>query len=268
MRIALGQMGAGPDKRQNLAQVTRLAGAAAAAGAELMLFPEAAMVGGGRPEDSLLPVAERLDGPFVSELQRLAARHRLAIVAGMFEPADHARVYNTVVALAGDGRLIGSYRKIHLYDAFGYRESDRIAPGNAETLVFELSGMSVGVMTCYDVRFPELARRLAEQGAELLLLPAAWVRGPLKELHWETLARARAIENTVYVAAAGQVSDIYAGLSALYDPMGVAVVSAGEREGLVVGEATLDRLAEVRRVNPSLSLRRPEVYAAWQMVRT
>ena len=128
--------------------------------------------------------------------------------------------------------------------------------------------MRVGVMTCYEVRFPEVARRLAELGAEVLLLPAAWVRGPLKELHWDTLARARAIENTVYVAAAGQVSAMYAGLSAIYDPMGVAIVNAGEAEGVVVSEARRDRLEEVRRVNPSLAMRRPDVYASWQLVRT
>jgi len=267
VKIALGQFGAGPEKQQNLAQVSKLAETAAASGADLVLFPEAAMVGG-TPERSLVPFAEPLDGPFVGELQRLAAKHRIAIVAGMFEPAESARVYNTVVAVAADGRLIGSYRKIHLYDAFGHRESDRIAPGDGKTLVFELGGMRLGVMTCYEVRFPEVARRLAELGAEVLLLPAAWVRGPLKELHWETLTRARAIENTVYVAAAGQVSAKYAGLSAIYDPMGVAIVNADESEGLTVGEVTRERLEEVRLINPSLAMRRPDVYADWQLVRT
>ena len=113
-----------------------------------------------------------------------------------------------------------------------------------------------------------MAPRLAELGAEVLLLPAAWVRGPLKELHWETLTRARAIENTIYVAAAGQVSAIYAGLSAIYDPMGVAIVNAGDSEGVAVGEVTRERLEEVRLINPSLAMRRPDVYADWQLVRT
>ena len=184
------------------------------------------------------------------------------------EPAGSDRVYNTVVAVGGDGRLIGAYRKIHLYDAFGQRESDRIKSGDGQTLTFELGGLGIGVMTCYEVRFPEMARRLSDLGADLILLPAAWVRGPLKEMHWDTLARARAIENTVYVAAAGQVSATYAGLSAIYDPMGVAVVSGGESEGVVAGEVTRERIDEVRLTNPSLSLRRPDVYAGWQLVRT
>jgi predicted amidohydrolase len=267
VKIALGQMGATPDKAHNLARIAQLAASAAAAGAELAVFPEGAMVGG-KPGESLVSQAEALDGRFMNGLQQLAARHQMAVVAGMFEPADSERVYNTVVAIAGDGRLIGSYRKIHLYDAFGYRESDRIKSGDGETLVFELAGLQMGVMTCYEVRFPEMARRLVELGAQVLLLPAAWVRGPLKEMHWDTLARARAIENTVYVAAAGQVSATYAGQSAIYDPMGVAIVSAGESEGVVVGEARQERLDEVRRTNPSLSLRLPKIYADWQLVRT
>ena len=266
MKIALGQMGAGSDKKQNLRRMEKLAGDAV--GADLLVFPEAVMVGGA-PDLDLAPLAEPLDGPFVGELRRLAARLGMAIVAGMFEPADGRRVFNTVVAVGGDGRVLGSYRKIHLYDAFGHRESDRIAAGDGQTLVFDLAGFRIGVMTCYEVRFPEVARRLAEQGAEALLLPAAWARGPLKEMHWDTLARARAIENTVYVAAAGQVSATHVGLSAIYDPMGVPVVAAGEREGCVVGSLTRERLEEVRRTNPSLALRRPDVYTRWeQLVRT
>lgn len=268
MKIALIQVGAGPDKGQNLGRIATLVGEAAAAGADLALLPEAVMAAV-PPEAGLAPYAEPLDGPFVRELQRLAAEHRMAVVAGMFEPADGRRVYNTVVAVASDGRLIGSYRKVHLYDAFGSRESDLMAPGDGQTLVFECGGLRFGVMTCYEVRFPEVARRLVEQGAEVLLLPAAWARGPLKEMHWDTLARARAIENTVYVAAAGQASSTCIGLSAIYDPMGVAIVSAGEADGyVVVGEADRERLGEVRRTNPSLSLRRPDVYAGWQLVRS
>jgi predicted amidohydrolase len=267
VRVGLGQFGATADKDRNLAKISELTAAAAATKADLVVFPEAAMVVAG-PADSLAPYAESLDGPFVSGLQALAAEHRIAIVAGMFEPADSDRVYNTVVAVAAGGRLIGSYRKIHLYDAFGHRESDRIKSGDGDTLVFELHGFRIGVLTCYEVRFPEMGRRLAEQGSEVLLLPAAWVRGSLKEMHWDTLARARAIENTVYVAAAGQVSATFAGLSTVYDPMGVAIASAGESEGVAVAGVTRERLEQVRSTNPSLSLRRPDVYADWQLVRT
>ena len=266
MRIALGQFGAGADKRENLERMTTFAASAARAGADLVVFPEAAMAGG-EPGADLTPFAEPIDGPFATGLAEAAAHHRIAVVAGMFEPGSPERVYNTVVAFGPDGALLGSYRKIHLYDAFGGRESDRIQPGDGATLVFQLGGLKFGVMTCYELRFPEIARHLVERGADVLLLPAAWVRGSLKELHWETLARARAIENTVYLAASGQVSDRSIGLSAIFDPMGVMIVSAGETEGVTTGEVTPERLAEVRRTNPSLAMRRPDVYASWQPIR-
>lgn len=264
LRVALGQFGASPDKAANLGRLEVLCERAATETADLVVFPEAAMYSG-RPDESLILIAERLSGPFVTRLREAAARHGVAVVVGIFELTgyDSARVFNTVVAIDQRGELLGAYRKIHMYDAFGFRESDRIEAGNGETLLFTLAGWRIGVMTCYEVRFPEMARVLAEQGAELLLLPAAWVRGPLKEMHWVTLARARAIENTCYVAAAGQVSDTYAGLSTVFDPVGVAIASAADAETVVTTALDRDRLTEVRRRNPSLSLRRPEVYARW-----
>jgi len=263
MRIALAQLGAGPDKQANLQRMVAATGEAARAGAGLVLFPECAMAAL-PPEQSLVPLAEGLDGPFVAALARAARGGDLAVVAGMFETAqDDDRVYNTVVALDAGGELLGAYRKIHLYDAFGYRESDRMLPGDGDTLVFSLDGIAFGVQTCYDVRFPELSRHLVARGAEVLLLPAAWVHGLLKESHWEILVRARAIENTAYVAAAGQTLRRYSGSSMLVDPMGVPVARAGEGEGLVVGEVDQERLHAVRRTNPSLEHVRPEVYARW-----
>jgi deaminated glutathione amidase len=265
MRVALGQFGAGPSKERNLERMAAFAAEAAAAGASLVVFPEAAMVGG-RPGEDLTPFAESIDGPFVRGLSETARRSQVAIVAGIFEAGDERRVFNTLVAIGPGGDLLGSYRKIHLYDAFGERESDRIRPGDGTTLVFSLAGLNVGLMTCYELRFPELPRHLTDRGADLIVLPAAWVRGPLKELHWETLARARAIENTVYFAACGQVGERYCGLSAIYDPMGVAVVCAGVYEELVTGEVLPERLTAVRLKNPSVAMRRPDVYAGWQPV--
>ncbi|HEY7200452.1 MAG TPA: carbon-nitrogen hydrolase family protein [Candidatus Dormibacteraeota bacterium] len=263
MRIALAQLAGGPDKDANLRRMLAMTADAARAGARLVLFPECAMVHLA-PDQDLAAAAEPVDGPFATALADAAARHGIAVVAGMFEPApDAGRVLNTVVAFGPDGSRLGAYRKIHLYDAFGFRESDRIRPGDGDTLVFALGGMTFGVQTCYDVRFPELTRHLAGRGAEVVLLPAAWVPGPLKESHWETLVRARAIENTVYVAAAGLAARQFTGSSMLVDPMGVPVARAGEAEELISGEADPDRLRAVRRANPSLEHARPDLYARW-----
>src|ERR1017187_6018232 len=121
-------------------------------------------------------------------------------------PAPDGRVYNTTVGYDSQGSLTAAYRKIHLFDALGYRESQVVAPGG-EPLVARLGGLTIGFLTCYDVRFPELARTLAARGADLLVIPAAWASGLFKEEHWSTLVRARAIENTVWVAASSQVPD-------------------------------------------------------------
>jgi predicted amidohydrolase len=255
LRIALGQFEATRDKASNAARIADLTVRAAAAGARLVVFPEAAMVAVGESEP-LWDAAEPLDGHFVSGLRDLAARQRIGIVCGVFEPADGERVFNTAVAVTPDGGLAAAYRKIHLYDAFAERESDRVAPGAGELGVWEQDGTRLGLMTCYDLRFPELARQLIDAGTEALVLPAAWVRGLLKETHWEVLVRARAIENTVWVAACGAVGPRYCGGSMVVDPMGVTVARAGEVEQLVVADLCRERLEQVRHLNPSLRNRR------------
>jgi predicted amidohydrolase len=229
--------------------------AAAQGGAELVVFPEAATVSQDRAESRMV-LAEPLDGPFVSRLAEAARQHHIAVVLGTFEPADETHVYNTVAALGPDGSLLGSYRKIHLYDAFDDRESARVRAGDGTLLTFPLGGFRMGVMTCYDLRFPEIARALVDAGSEVILVPTAWVRGPLKEEHWEVLLRARAMENTVYALGAGKIGPRHIGYSLVVDPMGVVVARAGEEETLLFAELSHGRLQRVRARLPSLEHRR------------
>jgi len=149
---------------------------------------------------------------------------------------------------------------VHLYDAFGYRESDRViaAEPNNGTL-FEIDGAKVGMQTCYDLRFPEVTRALVDSGANIIALPAEWIPGPLKEYHWNTLIRARAIENTVFVLAADQCAPTGAGNSAIIDPMGISLAAVGESSGVAIAELSEQRLSEVRAINPALELRRYQV---------
>jgi predicted amidohydrolase len=173
------------------------------------------------------------------------------------ESAEQSRVSNTLVAVDTSGQLVASYRKLHLYDAFGAKESDWVVPGEIEEpQTFAWGGFTVGLQTCYDIRFPEVSRRLVDAGAELLLVPAEWVRGPLKEQHWRTLVTARALENTVFVAAADHTPPVGVGNSMVVDPMGVEVVTIGEQTAAAVVEISPDRIREVRAVNPALALRR------------
>jgi deaminated glutathione amidase len=259
MRVGLLQLAAGEDKPANLAAVVTGVDVLAAEGAELVVAPEAAMHGFGTPDLPLAPVAEPLDGPFVTGLQEAARRGSVTVLAGMFEPVegDATRAYNTVVAVGPDGELIGRYRKQHLFDALGWMESSRLEPGRPDDrLVFKCADLTVGVMTCYDLRFPELARALVDDGSDLLAVPSAWVAGPLKEDQWTTLVRSRAIENVVYVAAADQPAPAYAGRAMVVDPFGVVLVALGERAGHAVADIDVERIAACRKRMPSLEHRR------------
>jgi deaminated glutathione amidase len=263
-KLGLAQLSVGGDKAANLESIAQATASASAGGARLVVFPEASMYHFGKPADSLAPFAESLDDVFVCALRGLARRHRVWILAGMFEKIDgDSRVYNTLVLVRDDGELHGVYRKIHLYDAFGYKESDRMRAGDGKTLAFELDGIAFAAMTCYDLRFPELARHLTREGAHALLLPTAWLAGPLKEMHLATLLRARAIENTVYIGAADQTPPSYCGNSVLYDPLGIAIASLGEAPGVIVGEIDIERIEAARAKNPSLDNSRVDVYARW-----
>lgn len=260
--LAVAQFAPGASAEHNLATIDRLVARAADRGASLVVLPEYASWFDREPGAHWLPHAQPLDGAFVAGLTRIAAAHGATIVAGMLETAgDERRVRNTAVAVASDG-LLARYRKLHLYDAFGAAESAWIEPGAVEAPeTFEWEGLRVGLQTCYDLRFPEATRRIVDAGADVVAVPSEWVRGPLKEHHWETLVTARAIENTVYVAASDHTPPIGVGASLVADPMGVALARLGEREDVAVAAVDAERLAEVRRTNPALRLRRFDVVA-------
>ncbi|MDR2294552.1 MAG: carbon-nitrogen hydrolase family protein [Microbacterium sp.] len=248
-----------PGAEDNLPSIARLVEDAAGRGARLVVLPEYAAWFETPFTDALIAHAESLDGPFTRELARLADRFGVWIVAGLVERAEGTRVHNTVVAVDAGG-VQASYRKQHLYDAFGDRESDRIAAGALDApQTFQLDDLTFGLMTCYDLRFPESARVLLDAGADAIVVPAEWVRGPLKEDHWSTLIRARAIENTAFVVAADQTPPIGVGRSMIVDPSGIVLASLGTQPGVAI--ATLDRseLERVRQLNPALELRRYRV---------
>jgi deaminated glutathione amidase len=254
IRVRLVQRASGLDPAENLAVLDDLA--RLSDGTDLVVLPEAFARDFGEPGSDLAPYAEPLDGPFASRLRELSTDTGTAWLGGMFEVADDpARPLNTLV-LAEDGRLT-AYRKIHLYDSFGYQESATISPGVLKPCRVDVHGFPLGLMTCYDLRFPELARTLVEQGAEALVVPAAWVAGERKVEHWRTLLRARAIENTVWVVGVGQPGPRYAGHSLVVAPDGDVVVEAGDEDGAVL-DAVIDReaVSGVRRTNPSLANRR------------
>ena len=253
MRIAVAQILSGTDPAENLQLVREYTGRAADAGAKLVVFPEATMCRFGVP---LAPIAEPVDGPWADGVRRIAADADVTVIAGMFAPADDGRVTNTLLA-AGPGtpnQPDTHYHKIHLYDAFGFTESRTVAPGR-EPVVITVDGVGVGLTVCYDIRFAELFTTLARRGAEVIVVSASWASGHGKLEQWTLLARARALDSTSYLVAAGQANPgeplassapTGVGGSLVVSPFGDVVASAGSDPQLLVADIDLERVAKAR----------------------
>jgi predicted amidohydrolase len=255
--LAVAQFSPTADAPANLDLIGRLVETASRRGARIVVLPEYSSYFVDPFDETLAANAQDVDGPFTQALAGLAAQHDVLVVAGLLERAEDARrVRNTAVAVDATG-VIARYRKLHLYDAFGQRESDWVEPGEpGEPETFDVEGLRFGLMTCYDLRFPEMGRRLVDAGADVFAMPAEWVRGPLKEHHWRTLVHARAIENTVFVAAADHPPPLGVGNSMIVDPQGVELAAIGITTEVAVAHLDPSAIDRVRRVNPSLRLRR------------
>ena len=253
MKIALAQIEVSHIPDDNLATARHLAAEASQYGTKILIFPEMFMA---RPGKTTPPsvMAEPLDGAFVSSLSKVAQQHGLHIVACIWEKIPNEdRVYNTAILLSPQGETLTVYRKLHLFDALSIQESDTMLAGNKLPTIIQIGQFNIGLAICYDLRFPELFRQLALQGADLIIAPSAWYAGPLKEDHWLILLRARAIENTCYVAGVNQTGSAFCGRSAVFDPFGVPVADAGEGTKLLFAELDRDRIAEVRSKLPALN---------------
>ena len=256
LTVAVCQLAPTDSRAENRERIAQQTADAAARGAELVVFPEYANYFVTPFDESLAAHAEPLEGEFTQALRALATEHGVTIVAGLLECGSAGRPRNTAVAVDASG-IRATYRKQHLYDAFGQTESDWIEPGElAAPETFEVGGLRVGLMTCYDLRFPEVARLLADAGVDVALVAAEWVRGPLKEHHWRTLLHARAIENTMYVAAADHPPPLGIGNSMVVDPAGVEIAAIGTATDVAVAWLEKEAVDRVRRVNPALALRR------------
>ncbi len=254
MKVALGQFAVNRDWQTNLTTCLELMDRAMAGGADLLVLPEGILARDIADPDLVLKAAQPLDGPFVSRLRAASVGTSLTTMMSIHTPTHDGRAFNVLIAIR-HGEIIAQYRKLHLYDAFAMRESKNVTPGQEVPPLVEVAGMRVGLMTCYDVRFPELARRLALDGAEVLVLPAAWVRGPLKEMHWDVLVTARALENTCYMVAVGECGERNIGNSMVVDPLGVAIAHAAEVPALIFAELDPERVVHARRVLPVLENR-------------
>jgi predicted amidohydrolase len=269
LRVAAVQLNSTADKAENLATADRLTRAAAAEGAELIVLPEKWTVIG--EESDLRAGAEALDGEAFTWAREISGELRIDLLAGSISERREGqhKLSNTSVHFDRRGEARGCYRKMHMFDVEidgrSYRESAVEEPG-AEIITSETSGgVKLGLSICYDLRFPELYRILALQGAQLIVLPAAFTLKTTRE-HWEILLRARAIENQCFMIAANQSGEHPGGLhsggqSMIIDPWGTVLARAGEDgEGYIIAEADLQKLKEIRQKLPSLAGRRADAY--------
>lgn len=255
MRVAAGQFVVTPDWQVNAQTCVNLMQEASELGAELLVLPEALLARDDRDPDLSVKSAQPLDGGFMQQLKAQSRHNTLTTVLTIHTPSGEGRANNTLVALR-EGEVIAHYHKLHLYDAFSMQESKRVDAGQALPPLIEVAGFQVGLMTCYDLRFPDMALALALQGAEILVLPAAWVRGPLKEHHWSTLLAARALDTTCYLVASGECGNRNIGKSRIVDPLGVTLAGATQQPQLIVGEVSREHLLTVRQQLPILESRR------------
>lgn len=262
MKIALAQIVSGRDLVANLELVRTHTVTAAAAGCDMIIFPEATMRAFGH---HLVSIAEPTTGPWASTVRALAEEHQIAVLVGMFTPGDGPRVRNTLYA-AGPGWQ-AAYDKIHLFDAFGFVESDTVTAGATPTVI-DVAGVRVGLATCYDLRFPALFTTLAERGAQVIVLAASWGAGPTKIDQWGLLVRARALDSTTFVIACGQGDPAEAGVDAVagaptgvghslaVDPLGRVIAQIGAAPEMIMVEIDPADVGSARTTLPVLANRR------------
>jgi predicted amidohydrolase len=267
------QLGSGPDRAANEARALGLVEEAAKRGARLVGLPEMWEHVG--PAAAKREFAGPLEGRQLAPLRELCARLGLWCLAGSIaERAQDGRVHNTTALVAPDGSIAAAYRKLHLFDVdipdgARYRESETVAPGSGLPPVVEMSGLGlrIGLSVCYDLRFPELYRRLSEQGADVLAVPSAFT-AYTGRAHWEVLLRARAVENQAYAFAPAQAGRIGPpqenrhawGHALVVDPWGEVLADAGgSGEGMALAQIDPARIAQVRRDLPALRHRRRDL---------
>jgi predicted amidohydrolase len=275
LRVAAVQLNSTADPAANLTVADRLTRAAAADGASVIVLPEKWTAMGS--DEQLRAAAQALDGPAIEWARAIARELGVELIAGSIVELVPGRekLANTCVHVGPDGELKAVYRKLHMFDVEvagrSYRESDLEDPGEDVVLSETAGGLQLGLSICYDLRFPELYRILAVRGARAFPLPAAFTLATTRD-HWETLIRARAIENQAFVIAANQIGahpggNRSGGRSMIVDPWGIVLAQAPDAEGHIVAELDLERLAEIRAQLPALANRRADAYRWPQEVR-
>jgi predicted amidohydrolase len=260
VRIGIAQLDCWAGEVQtNCGKIRSMAQRAADAGCNLLVTPEYSDIGGN--SQAIQEHATDWDGPHFEFLKQTAAKTGVTLMCGLSERCEN-ECFNTLAVINRAGELTARYRKIHLFATAPFHEDKHVGSGD-EIVLVDVDGLLIGLMICYDVRFPEMARALALKGAQLLVIPAAWPHP--RQDHWRLLTKCRAVENQLYVAAANMVGDhgsvTFCGHSALIDPLGTAkCCGSGTREELIIGDIDPSFIEETRAGIRVFDDRKPEVY--------
>jgi len=263
VKVAVVQFKAAISKENNLKKIVNYIAEASRNKAKLVAFPEFMMfyTNSSQTPKQLAGLAETIKGDFVSAISSAAKENRIQVIGSFYEKSSKKdRVFDTSFVIDNSGKVVSTYRKIHLYDALGFRESDKMTPGSKISKPVKTSIGKVGMMICYDLRFPEMSRSLAASGSEILVAPSAWVKGNMKEEHWLTINKTRAIENGCYVISPDQVGNIYCGRSLVVDPFGKILLDMKKKQGIGYTEIELEKIKQIRKILPLLKNRRTDVY--------
>ncbi|MDH5418284.1 MAG: carbon-nitrogen hydrolase family protein [Nitrosopumilus sp.] len=263
MRVAVVQFKASTKKEDNLKKIISYISKAAVKNATMVTFSEFMMfyTNSSQTPKQLANLAETINGNFVTIIAEAAKENQIQVIGSFYEKSRKKdRVYDTSFVISESGKVISTYRKIHLYDALGFRESDKMVAGSKIEKPVKTSIGKIGMMICYDLRFPEMSRSLAVAGSEVLVVPSAWVQGNMKEEHWITINKTRAIENGCYVIAPDQVGNIYCGRSLVVDPYGKILLDMKKKQGIGFVNIDLNKVKQTRKILPLLKNRRTDVY--------
>lgn len=266
VKVALCQTDTVSLPQENVAKMIRMIQQAAERGADVAVFPEDCYFDVDAPREHG-EGPEPLDGYFVTQMRAAAEKYRINLVPGSFEcRAENGKYYNTALFIDRKGEILSRYDKIHLMKAMNYDESEHVEAGSAPA-VFDTDIGRVGLMVCYDLRFPELARGMVQAGADIIFVPAFWPAGsplPPRTDHWDTLVNCTALLNQTYVIAVNQYghmsTEIPFGRSCAVDPWGTVVAQCPNKVGVVYAELDMDYQEQVRQKLATWQNRRPECY--------
>lgn len=267
-KIAIVQFKASTDKNHNLKKILNYIQQASKRGAELCAFPEFMMfyTNSSQSPAKLASLSETINGSFVKTISKAAKENSIQVVGTFYEKSKKKnRVYDTSFLVSKTGKILSKYRKIHLYDALGFKESNKMIPGSKIASPSKTSVGKLGMLICYDLRFPEMSRTLASSGSEILVAPSAWVKGEMKEEHWITINKTRAIENGCFIIAPDQVGNIYCGRSIAVDPYGKILLDMKKKQGIGIVNISLDKVKQTRRILPLLKNRRTDLYSNFRL---